>query len=874
MPMARRAITALLSTVLLFVSCDLRQEEPAPPERDTVAEAVKLFKSGSYRKAEDQFSGMLPTLKGRARDLAKAHFYLARIAFVSGRFDAAIEHADQAITASREARDYRGEAAYRILRGDVLADLSEHAMAKESYAKALSLYSAFNDRREQSRTLLRMARSSLIEGRSQDALEQYQNALTLSAQDGVALETAEGLSGLAQAYYLQHRYSESASTFAQADEIAAGSGNLQAQIRLGWVRSLRKLGDVAGASALLDDEIGQEEEPSGESVLPLVFLERSLLAQEQGRLDEARRTLDEALRLAEQVGDQIAVHYLTLFRIRMSERSIPPNDRSGRLSQLAREYTDVAERFALIDNRTGEAYARIRKAQLLRRMNQLAEARSDYAAALAVEDSRLGEYMNPERHLPYLEKLGIGAVREQWYFDYASLLVQLNDPQGALVVMERARLKRQFTVLRRTPPRLQNLPVQAEVDSLTRLVTYMTSLQREISGMLARRPLLVLPQYVGELKKELKALERDAGALCSVINAKFPNYAPAVYMGKVPDIDLQPMIPQGTVIVQYLVGDEQLIILALTNRRLEVRRSPVSREKLSGLLGEYVTLMQDPNVYAGAGGEASVAPMLRFATISPQLYNLLFKPVESLFGDRVVLVPDGMFEGFPLHALEQQNPGGDIRYLIEIVSVEYASSLTSLAYRSIEARPVRRVSGIGNPTGKDWSIDYELRDLRSFFKDAEIYTGIDATWSRLQSTSADLLILSTEFQNPVPDQSFGTIGFSDGTTSGELQFEPFERLAELRPAPVVLLSNHSQSGAGLRPDHANLVRLRGTPDVFINAWPADRKAAKFFSEFFVTHLANDLTPAEAFRQTLLNFIRIRDVQHPRSWGQFFYFGGI
>lgn len=316
------------------------------------------------------------------------------------------------------------------------------------------------------------------------------------------------------------------------------------------------------------------------------------------------------------------------------------------------------------------------------------------------------------------------------------------------------------------------------------------------------------------------------------------------------------------------------MILALTRRRLEVRRTPVSREKLSGLLGEYMTLMQDPNVYAGAGGEASVAPMLRFATISPQLYNYLFKPVESFFGDRVVLVPDGMFEGFPLHALEQQSAGGDIRYLIEIVGVEYASSLTSLAYRSIEARPVRTVSGIGNPTGKDWSIDYELRDLRSFFKDAEIYTGLDATWSRLQSTSADLLILSTEFRNPVPDQSFGTIGFSDGTTSGELQFEPFERLAELRPAPVVLLSNHSLSGAGLRPDHANLVRLRGTPHVMINAWPADRKAAKFFSEFFVTHLANDLNPSEAFRQTLLNFIGIREVQHPRSWGQFFYFGGI
>jgi hypothetical protein len=90
----------------------------------------------------------------------------------------------------------------------------------------------------------------------------------------------------------------------------------------------------------------------------------------------------------------------------------------------------------------------------------------------------------------------------------------------------------------------------------------------------------------------------------------------------------------------------------------------------------------------------------------------------------------------------------------------------------------------------------------------------------------------------------------------------------------VLLSNHFAEGGGLRPDHANLLRLHGTPYALLNAWPADRKAAKFFSEFFVTHISNGLGPAESYRQALLNFIRIREVKHPRSWGQFFYFGGL
>jgi hypothetical protein len=101
---------------------------------------------------------------------------------------------------------------------------------------------------------------------------------------------------------------------------------------------------------------------------------------------------------------------------------------------------------------------------------------------------------------------------------------------------------------------------------------------------------------------------------------------------------------------------------------------------------------------------------------------------------------------------------------------------------------------------------------------------------------------------------------------------PFEKLAELDAIPVMILSNHYGQGIGLSAEHALLLRINGTSDVFFNSWLADRKVAKFFSEYFFTHLANGLAPGDAYRQALLNLIRTRDVSHPRSWGQFFHFG--
>lgn len=876
MPTLPQKIAFLLIVLLLVGACDVRQESPVPNAQDMLDEARQLYDEGSYEKAEDRFAAVLPLLRSDSnlRSVASVYSTLGRIAFRAGRYRRALSQVDSAIAACVDARDYRQEATQWLLKGDFLTELSDYKAAQEAYGRALSLSSAFNDRREKNRTLLRLGRASLLEGRLHDAQETFEQALTISIEDGVKSETSAGLTGVAQVYFAQGRFEESASTFAQARDASEGGADALAQIRLGLVRALRALGDQAGALEAISEGTRDEEEAMGGAAGVLLSFERSLVAQEGKRFEQAFEAMDAAIRRAEEIGDQIALNYLALFRIQLTEQSLDASDRSSRMASLIGQYAEVADAFALIDNRTGEAYARIRKAQLLRRMNQLEESRTEYRLALAVEDTRLGEYVNPDRHLPFLQELGLGAVREHWYRDFATLCVQMNDLDQAMAVMERARLKRQFIVLRQEPPRLQISEVQEKVDTVDGLIRYMTSLQREISGMLARRPLSVLPQHVGELKKELKELQSRAIALSAEIADEMPNYAPVVYLGYAPTLNLKSLTPQGTALVQYLPGEEELLILLQTGRKLELRRSPIGRKKLADLLGEYLRLMQDPIVYAGSGGEASIEPMLRFAILSPELYTLLLKPIEPFYGERLIVVPDGMFEGFPLHALEQQGSSGEIRFLIELVGIEYVPSLTSLRYRSIEPRPVRSVTGIGNPTGRDWSIDYELRDLRSFFKDAAIFTGLEATWSRLKTASPDLLFLSTEFLNSVPDISLGSIGLSDGVTSGELVYVPFARVVELRAASAVVLSNHHEGGAGLRPDHANLMRLRGNPDVFLNAWPADRKAAKFFSEFFVTHIANGLRPAEAYRQALLNLIRIREVHHPRSWGQFFYFGGL
>ena len=246
--------------------------------------------------------------------------------------------------------------------------------------------------------------------------------------------------------------------------------------------------------------------------------------------------------------------------------------------------------------------------------------------------------------------------------------------------------------------------------------------------------------------------------------------------------------------------------------------------------------------------------------------------MEDLFERNLVIVANREMDGFPFHAIERQDEKGNVKYVIELTTIDYVPSLSSLRYRTASTARMQDIVAFGNPTGKNWSVDYELRDIRSFFKNAKVMVGLETTWDNLKSIKADILQISTEFFQRTAEFPLGNFILSNGLMVEQTTTIPFEKLSELEAIPVITFSNHYGQGIGLSSEHALLLRLNGTADVFFNAWSADRKATKYFSEYFFTHLANGLAPGDAYRQALLNLIRTREVSHPRSWGQFFHFG--
>lgn len=861
--------------VLLLGACEFGGRPVSDPS-ELFERARTLFEEKSFSQAESLFvqSIAVAKQKGRPENLPQSHLYLGRIYFSQGKYRAALQQLQTARTESKKGNDFRTEARAQLYLGDVDYELGDYEGAIGAYNASRSLSSAFNDRKAKAEVEGRLGHVLASIGQLDDALKTYESALNYYQSANEKGNAVAVLNGIGEVYALEQHYPESMNTLTQALASVKGVDDplLTARIMLNAGLTYRALGQPNEALRYLRDAANTlRTNRAGRDFEVLILFHIGSVYFDNAQFQDAKRYYGEAAGIAKSVGDSIAENYLGVFQIRADESMISPAERRLRVESLLKAFQPVVQAFQNIGHRTGEAYVDAQMGRLYQSVGNLMKAREMFQKAVALEESDVGEYVDQQLHAPYLKKLNMKEERSEWYSLLAGVLVQLKNPEEALWYLDKACLKQYYDVFKTAEVEVRNPTVKEEFEATRERMRHLRILDIELSRLLSGQS-SGKQEEIQKRRDEIAQLKRQVAESSARMVAAQPNYEPLLRVGAARISEIQNLIPRGTVIVRFLPTSSQLYIFAVTRSRVEVRTSTVPRDVLLASLAEYRRLLQDPGVYTGVGGEASIPVMTRFGTLSPQLYEYLLRPVESLFERNLVIIPSREFENFPFHAIERQERNNTVKYVVELTSVDYLPSLTSLKYKTTASLKFNRIVAIGNPSGKNWSIDYELRDIRSFFKEASVLTALEASWDNLKAAQGEVLQLATDFVYEGTTAPLGLLALSDGRTAEESIKIPFERLAGLKPYPVIVLSNQYGQGTALASAHALLLRINGTPDVFFNAWFADRKAAKFFSEYFFTHLSNGLAPGDAYRQALLNLIQTKDVNHPHSWGQFFHFG--
>jgi tetratricopeptide (TPR) repeat protein len=867
----------ILLCACFLAACDMQQDNPLSSPSEYYEQGVRYFDEGAFHQAEVSFARSIALLpKGTEFiNIAELYGYLGRTSLELGEYRAALDNFDRAIERSAQLNDYRLEAQLCSWNGDAFVEMRKYAEAIRCYRKSMRLSSALDDVATRAQTSLRMASAMMAAGMLDQASNVYGETLGVLQSARKHEEVAQALEGMGDIYRRQGRFPEALNLVSQALETLGATGNplLQAKLKMTLALVHRAQSDPNGAITELRDAVNiLRRAQTGKEYEALFLFYLGRIYEDNGRLGDARKYYSDALEIDRSLGDKIAEDYLYLFIIRCNLELMTDDQRGQVLDKLLQSYQQIAAKFHECGHRTGEAYVYTLIGSIFESENNLGGARAMYQKAVDLDLEIRGEYYDTDLHLPFLNELGIAYRRNGWYDKLASVLLQMNLKYDAIAVMDLSQLKSSMDAFEYLDVALRHPQLKDLVKDCRSALNSTGLLELELTNALSGKQKSVDSRRVMAIQSQLADLRAEVQEETNRITAVQPNYEVLLNPVLKRSQDLQKLIPAGTVVLQFLPGEKELDLFALTRDRLDVQRVAIGKDSLTALVREYEQLLQDPSVYAGAGGVASLGAMTRFEKLSTQLYDCFIRPMDSRLDRSLVIIPRDEFGNFPFQALERQDRNGNVKYLIELTSVDYLPSLSSLQYGTVNTTNIHTVVACGNPTGQNWSVDYELRDIRSFFKSATIMLGVDATWANLLDSKGDILQLSTDFANTTDRYDLGTFVCSTGKTLGETENIAFEQLADHAPFPIIDLSNQQIKGEGLTPLHALLLRMNGTSDVFLNAWLADRKVAKFFSEYLYTNLAAGLAPGDAYRQALLNLIGTREVSHPHSWGQFFHFG--
>lgn len=360
----------------------------------------------------------------------------------------------------------------------------------------------------------------------------------------------------------------------------------------------------------------------------------------------------------------------------------------------------------------------------------------------------------------------------------------------------------------------------------------------------------------------LEAVERDYRVFLERVRKESLEQVSLMSVEPVTLPEVQGLLPEGTTLLEYLVGDREVIVWAVDRQHATVVRTPGDRQALVAEVRQYRSALSNQ------------APLADVQAHAERLYRRLLEPVRSqIHGDRLLIVPHGVLHYLPFVAL--RSSAG--RWVVEdfaLATLPSASVLRYLADKSVGAS--NRALVVGNPDlGAGLELRWAEREAGIVGQRdpgaARVLTRGDATERQVKTLieTAGLIHFATHGELSEADPlSSALLLVPGGGEDGRLEVRELFGL-DLHARLVVLSA--CETGLGVLSQGDELVGLQraflyaGTPAVITTLWKVDDRASYELMRAFYDRLSG-LGATEALRQAQLE--TMRTFPHPFAWAAF------
>ena len=664
------------------------------------------------------------------------------------------------------------------------------------------------------RANLEAGMSMMWQGKLDSASQHLLRAFTQSDKSPDSLLACSALLQLARAYDAAGKATEALQTYGEAlrrvDKIAGGK-----RIRLEF---LTRVGNL--------------------------YL-RSRQSSEAGRFYRA------AMTSAINLKDKIAEGYLCV----QLGHCEPAENSEGTLKY----YRSALDLFTNYSYAPGIAYALLSIGKEQARVNRFNESIQELTASIGQDDQCLGARGADDVYKECGEAF-FGQRETPAYDELVEALLQQGRTEEAFWYAGRRRAAVLFHALGALKPRPVRDSLRTALDNYRRDRALIIGAERQLEATLSRSSHDA--QAITEIRAALRAAHTRLTDESAAVTALDAAYLPFVTIASLAVADVQKSLPPGSALVHYLPTRRSMYALVITPHGTSLGMAAAEKRGASLLAGEFLDSLKTPE---GADSR-------RARELSGLLNTIFVRPIENDLpgvSRLYVILPDDM-PLVPLHALRKNSMQGT--FLAERVLVDYLPAADVLAFRVRPPAIVRDVIALGHPGSSNWDVEYELRDIRAFYKETRLYFGQQATLGTLQREHADLLHLAAEFRwdNRCPDNS--AIVLPDSRSPEMVRSILQEEIVGLPPFPAVVLSNLASGYASIHPAEPYLFLANGGRTVIMDGYPPQRKTKKYFGEVFYTALLAGMPPCEAFHKAQLDMIRNPDYRSMHTWGAFFLWG--
>lgn len=541
-------------------------------------------------------------------------------------------------------------------------------------------------------------------------------------------------------------------------------------------------------------------------------------------------------------------------------------DRAAAMQSFRSAY----EQFRSFQYAPGTAYALTTLGALAEQENRSADALQLYTAAVAEEEHCL-RVPDPSSVYRDCERSGLHAPIEEPSQALVALLLQLSRTDEAFAAQQRRNSR---GLMLRLSPGVFRVG-KADPDSVLSFCADQQAMhrgaehQQELVLASASSHLTVREDILGVMQRTRVAIGEAAEDIARLT----PALSPLATLPDVRPADIQKQVPDGCALLTFVPGRRSVSVAVITPTGSAVRVSVQPPDRIAQAIDAYCALLRAQTVSGESGGKPAPVQGVEMQTLTRTLYEALILPVDPLLkpGTRVyVLFPEGM-QPFPLHALRRA-PLPGTPFLTERFTFHYLPSLRFPATPRTAGVP-GQVTCVGFAGKSGWDVEYELRDIRFFFKDARMLFAQEATLDTLQRLHADVLHLAVDVRYGVSSPLAGWITLSDGASRDGSRAVPLTALTTIQPSRIVVVSSLAAGVPSFDPLVPFALGANGSGMVVMNCYLPTRGAKKAFGELFYTALLQGLPADEAVQKAQMGMIKGKEFSTPAAWAGFMTWSG-